>query len=224
MLAGPRARSPVFYLRSAVRGRVRQVRCGPCRHRRRWTPAEWLAPRKGFDRPRFLLCCSALCVGMLLLVPLALVVIFSFNAPPLAGALHGLQPPAGTERFFDNDPRRESLIASIEIALVTMVVSTVPGTLLAFGLVRARTRWAGCAQRANAAAAGHARDRHRGLRAAAVHAARVAALPEHDHPRPHHVLDLVRDGGRARPAGAAQPRGRGGGAWISARPLGRSGS
>src|ERR1700692_1889412 len=33
-----------------------------------------------------------------------------------------------------------SLFASIEIALVTMVVSTVIGTLLAFGLVRARSR------------------------------------------------------------------------------------
>jgi ABC-type spermidine/putrescine transport system permease subunit II len=35
---------------------------------------------------------------------------------------------------------KDSISASVEIALVTMVVSTVLGTLLAFGLVRARSR------------------------------------------------------------------------------------
>jgi spermidine/putrescine transport system permease protein len=70
--------------------------------------------------------------------PLAVVVLFSFNDE------RSLQVFAGVslrwyQDFFENDSLRGSLIASLEIAVVTMVVSTVLGTLLAFGLVRART-------------------------------------------------------------------------------------
>ena len=134
----------------------------------------------------------------------SLVALFSFNSTRSLQNFEGFSLQ-WYERFFDNESLRDSLIASIEIALVTMVVATVLGTLLAFGLVRARTRWAGQRQRADADPARDARDRRRRLRAAPVHADRHAALADDDHDRPHHVLDLVRDGGGARPARGAQP-------------------
>jgi spermidine/putrescine transport system permease protein len=73
--------------------------------------------------------------------PLVVVVLFSFNS------LRSVQEFGGFslewyQAFLDNESLRGSLIASLEIALVTMLVGTVLGTLLAFGLVRARTRFA----------------------------------------------------------------------------------
>ena len=49
------------------------------------------------------------------------------------------------EAFLESESLRGSLVASLEIALATMIVATVLGTLLAFGLVRARTRFASSA-------------------------------------------------------------------------------
>ena len=46
------------------------------------------------------------------------------------------------QSFLDNPELRESLFASLEIALLTMVAATILGTALAIGLVRSRTRWA----------------------------------------------------------------------------------
>ena len=76
--------------------------------------------------------------------PLVVVVLFSFNS------LRSLQEFGGFslqwyQAFLDSESLRGSLIASIEIALATMVVGTVLGTLLAFGLVRARTRFSASA-------------------------------------------------------------------------------
>ena len=76
--------------------------------------------------------------------PLVVVVLFSFNS------LRSLQNFGGFSlewyrAFRDSESLRGSLIASIEIALVTMVVGTVLGTLLAFGLVRSRTRFSASA-------------------------------------------------------------------------------
>ena len=97
---------------------------------------------KDFDRPRFLASSPALFfvvpvradrAGGPVLVQLE----------PLAPELPGLQPAQWYEQFFESESLRDSLIASIQIALVTMVVATVLGTMLAFGLVRARTRWSG---------------------------------------------------------------------------------
>jgi spermidine/putrescine transport system permease protein len=49
-------------------------------------------------------------------------------------------------RAFWNDPQiKNSLVASFEVAAVTMVVATILGTLLAFGLARARGRIGGSA-------------------------------------------------------------------------------
>jgi spermidine/putrescine transport system permease protein len=76
--------------------------------------------------------------------PLAVVVLFSFNNERSLQVFGGFSF-RWYEDFFGNDSLRGSLVASLEIALVPMIVSTVLGTLLAFGLVRARTRWSGSA-------------------------------------------------------------------------------
>jgi spermidine/putrescine transport system permease protein len=76
--------------------------------------------------------------------PLAVVVLFSFNSERSLQVFGGFSL-RWYQAFFESESLRGSLIASLEIALVTMVVSTVLGTLLAFGLVRARTRWSGSA-------------------------------------------------------------------------------
>lgn len=72
--------------------------------------------------------------------PLVVVVLFSFNS------IRSLQNFDGFSlewyrAFWESDSLRGSLIASLEIAIATMLVATVLGTLLAFGLVRARTRF-----------------------------------------------------------------------------------
>jgi spermidine/putrescine transport system permease protein len=77
-------------------------------------------------------------------MPLVVVVLFSFNS------LRSLQNFEGFslqwyEAFLENESLRGSLIASLQIALATMLVATVLGTLLAFGLVRARTRFSASA-------------------------------------------------------------------------------
>jgi spermidine/putrescine transport system permease protein len=98
---------------------------------------------KDFDRPRFLRVFTAL-FFVFLFAPIALVALFSFNSTRSLQNFQGFSLQ-WYERFFENESLRESLMASIEIAFVTMVVSTVLGTTLAFGLVRARTGWAGSA-------------------------------------------------------------------------------
>jgi spermidine/putrescine transport system permease protein len=76
--------------------------------------------------------------------PLAVVVLFSFNNERSLQVFGGFSF-RWYQDFFSNDSLRGSLVASVEIAFVTMIVATVLGTLLAFGLVRARTRWSGSA-------------------------------------------------------------------------------
>jgi ABC-type Fe3+/spermidine/putrescine transport system ATPase subunit/ABC-type spermidine/putrescine transport system permease subunit II len=70
---------------------------------------------------------------------LAIVALFSFNSTPSLQDFSGFSRQWYDE-FFSSVGLRESLIASIEIGLVTMVVGTVLGTTLAFALVRARSR------------------------------------------------------------------------------------
>jgi spermidine/putrescine transport system permease protein len=72
--------------------------------------------------------------------PLVVVVLFSFNSVRSLQNFDGFSLQ-WYRAFWDNESLRGSLIASLEIALATMVVATVLGTLLAFGLVRARTRF-----------------------------------------------------------------------------------
>jgi len=99
--------------------------------------------RKGFDRPRFL---WALYVGicLYLFVPILVVIIYSFNSSKSLQVFGGLS--TRWYRAFWNDPDiKASLVASFEVAAVTMIIATVLGTLLAFGLVRARGRLGGTA-------------------------------------------------------------------------------
>jgi spermidine/putrescine transport system permease protein len=70
--------------------------------------------------------------------PLVVVVLFSFNGLDSVQNFDGFSLQ-WYEEFLDSESLRGSLLASLEIALATMLVSTVLGTLLAFGLVRART-------------------------------------------------------------------------------------
>jgi ABC-type spermidine/putrescine transport system permease subunit II len=72
------------------------------------------------------------------------VIVYSFNS---ANSLQGFSSLSFRwYRAFWNDPEiKNSLVASFEIAAVTMVVATILGTLLAFGLVRARGRVGGSA-------------------------------------------------------------------------------
>jgi spermidine/putrescine transport system permease protein/putrescine transport system permease protein len=99
--------------------------------------------RKGFDRPRFLwVLYVAMC--LYLFVPILVVIIYSFNSTNSLQVFGGLS--TRWYRAFWNDPQiKDSLVASFEVAAVTMVVATVLGTLLAFGLVRARGRIGGSA-------------------------------------------------------------------------------
>ena len=98
---------------------------------------------KDFDRPRFLPAFTAL-FFVFMFAPIAIVALFSFNSVRSLQNFEGFSLQ-WYERFFENESLRESLLASIQIAFVTMIVATILGTLLAFGLVRARTRWAGSA-------------------------------------------------------------------------------
>jgi spermidine/putrescine transport system permease protein/putrescine transport system permease protein len=99
------------------------------------------ARRRQFDRPRFL---KAFFIGFLIvtLAPIAIVALFSFNSSRSLQNFDGFSLQ-WYQAFFDDPQLRQSLFASIEIALVTMVVSTFLGSTLAYGLVRGRTRWSG---------------------------------------------------------------------------------
>lgn len=94
--------------------------------------------RRDFDRPRFL---KLVLIAFLIwtFAPIAVVVLFSFNDSVSLQNFEGFSTQWYSE-FFGNLELRESLFVSLQIALVTMIVATVLGSLLAFGLVRARNR------------------------------------------------------------------------------------
>jgi spermidine/putrescine transport system permease protein len=94
--------------------------------------------RREFDRPRFLRVFFVVFM-FFTFAPIVIVALFSFNSTRSLQNFTGFSLQWYDE-FFSNVGLRESLTASIEIALVTMVVATVLGTTLAFGLVRARSR------------------------------------------------------------------------------------
>jgi spermidine/putrescine transport system permease protein len=81
---------------------------------------------------------------LFMFAPLVVVVLFSFNNQRSVQEFGGFSFE-WYRAFLDSESLRGSLIASLEIALATMLVATVLGTLLAFGLVRARTRFSGTA-------------------------------------------------------------------------------
>ena len=94
--------------------------------------------RRDFDRPRFLRAFFFVFV-FFTFAPLAIVALFSFNSTPSLQDFSGFSLQWYDE-FFSSYSLRQSLIASIEIGVVTMIVGTVLGTSLAFALVRARSR------------------------------------------------------------------------------------
>jgi spermidine/putrescine transport system permease protein len=71
--------------------------------------------------------------------PLLIVALFSFNSTPSLQNFSGFSLQWYDE-FFGSAQLRDSLMASVEIGLVTMVVGTFLGTTLAYALVRARSR------------------------------------------------------------------------------------
>ncbi len=91
-----------------------------------------------FDQPRFLRVITAL-VFVYLFAPIVVVVWYSFNSKR---SIHvfGNFSLRWYDQLFHDPGIVGSLVASIEVALVTTVVATTIGTLLAFGIVRAESR------------------------------------------------------------------------------------
>jgi spermidine/putrescine transport system permease protein len=98
------------------------------------------ARAREFDRPRLLRLYFGVFV-FFTFAPLAIVALFSFNSTPSLQDFSGFSLQWYDE-FFSSVTLRNSLVASLEIGLVTMLVGTVLGTSLAFALVRARSRLA----------------------------------------------------------------------------------
>jgi spermidine/putrescine transport system permease protein len=92
---------------------------------------------RDFDKPRFLRAFFWVFL-FFSFAPLVVVALFSFNSTPSLQDFSGFSLEWYDE-FLGNVTLRRSLFASLEIAAVTMVVGTVLGTTLAFGLVRARS-------------------------------------------------------------------------------------
>lgn len=92
-----------------------------------------------FDRPRFLRLYS-IAIYLFLFVPIAVVILFSFNSVKSLQSFQGFSLQ-WYQDFLQDETLRESLFVSLRIALLTMVCATILGTALAIGLVRARTRW-----------------------------------------------------------------------------------
>jgi spermidine/putrescine transport system permease protein len=92
-----------------------------------------------FDKPRFLRI-YAIGIYAFIFIPILIVVLFSFNSTKSLQAFDSFSLQ-WYEEFFRDASLRESLFVSLRIAVITMVVSTILGTMLAIGLVRARTRW-----------------------------------------------------------------------------------
>jgi spermidine/putrescine transport system permease protein len=95
--------------------------------------------RKSFDRPRFLRLYTAL-IYVYLFVPIGVVILFSFNSEKSLQVFKGFSL-TWYHQFLGDETLRQSLFASLEIAVVTMVAATALGTMLAIGLVRSRSRW-----------------------------------------------------------------------------------
>ncbi len=91
-----------------------------------------------FDQPRFLKVFTA-AVFLYLFAPIFIVFLFSFNSKR-STQIFGTFSTRWYDVLFHDQSMLGSLWASIEVAVVTMVVATALGTLLAFGLVRSHSR------------------------------------------------------------------------------------
>jgi spermidine/putrescine transport system permease protein/putrescine transport system permease protein len=95
--------------------------------------------QRDFDRPRFLRFYVAFAY-LFLAAPILVVILFSFNAERSLQNFTGFSL-RWYEEFLNDSTLRESLFASLQIAVATMVIGTILGTMLAIGLVRSRARW-----------------------------------------------------------------------------------
>ncbi len=96
---------------------------------------------KAFDRPRFL----RVFVGfayLFLFAPIFVVILFSFNSIKSLQNFEGFSLQ-WYEEFLNDPTLRDSLFASLEIAVLSMIAGTILGTMLAIGLVRSRAKWSG---------------------------------------------------------------------------------
>ena len=91
-----------------------------------------------FDRPRFLRVFTAL-VYLYLFAPIFIVFLFSFNSKR-STQIFGSFSMRWYDVLIHDSSMLQSLQASIEVAFVTTIAGTALGTLLAFGLVRSRSR------------------------------------------------------------------------------------
>src|SRR6201991_2342850 len=94
-------------------------------------------------KPRFAIA-VAIAFFVLLYLPIFAVVLFSFNTKKSLTVFEGWSL-RWYEAFFDDAELIKSLQTSLTVAAVAMVGSVVIGVLLAFGLVRARSRLGGAA-------------------------------------------------------------------------------
>ncbi len=97
-----------------------------------------------YDRPRVLVVVTTLVICYLF-APIAVVVLFSFNRENSLSVFSGVST-RWYEQFFHDAAVRASLVASLEIGVATMLIAGTVGTLLAFGLERARLRVARAAE------------------------------------------------------------------------------
>lgn len=96
--------------------------------------------RQRGDRPTFLFVVTAL-IYTFLFAPILVVVVFSFNSRRSLSAMGGLSLKWYSQLLQD-DGIRDSLMASLQIAVVVMIVAAVLGTLMALGLRSATSRLA----------------------------------------------------------------------------------
>lgn len=95
-------------------------------------------PPRAFDRPRFLRFFTAL-VYIYFFAPIVVVFWFSFNSARSLQIFRSFSLRWYDQLFHDTSTLA-SIWASVEIAFITMIGSIVIGTMLAFGLVRSRSR------------------------------------------------------------------------------------
>jgi spermidine/putrescine transport system permease protein/putrescine transport system permease protein len=90
-----------------------------------------------FYKPRFLRIFTGL-VYLYLFIPIVIVIVFSFNSEKSLQVMQGFSFRWYSD-FFNDPTLMDSLLTSVQIAVLTMVISTIVGTALAIGLVRAHS-------------------------------------------------------------------------------------
>jgi ABC-type spermidine/putrescine transport system permease subunit II len=103
-------------------------------------PAPAHRPRRRLPAGRAGLWLITSITAAFLLLPVAVVVLYSFNSQQSLTAF-GLPSLRWYSALAHNSALLASVRVSLEVAVLTTVVATVVGTLLAFGLTRSRTRW-----------------------------------------------------------------------------------